>query len=68
MPRRGASTKYRVLNPRNVPEDVPVVTLEEKSKGGVILQTIRLYAGQQFAPPDSVNVRHLVAGGFIEKV
>lgn len=68
MPRASAARlKYRVLNPRNIPADVPILTLEEKSKGGVVLQALTLYEGQTFAPPGSVNVDHLLASGFIER-
>jgi len=66
--KRSATTKYRVLNPRHIPDDVPIVTLEEKSKGGVVLKVIKLYEGQTFAPPAGVNVASLLALGMIERV
>ena len=55
---RRASTKYRVLNPRSIPDNVPILTL----KGGLVL-----YEGQTFAPPAGIDVTRLLERGFIER-
>lgn len=58
MPRKlGEITKYRVLNPRNIPKDVPILTVGD----------MRLYEGQTFAPPAGMDVARLLERGFIER-
>jgi len=58
MPRKvNEITKYRVLNPRGIPDKVPILTFKD----------MKFYEGQTFAPPAGMNVTHLAERGFIER-
>ena len=62
-----AKTKYRVLNPRNLPSGLPILTIQEKSKAGLVLQEISLTEGEIFIPPNGMTVKDLLARGQIER-
>jgi len=62
-----AKTKYRVLNPRNLPSGIPILTIQEKSKAGLVLQEISLTEGEIFIPPNGMTVKDLLARGQIER-
>lgn len=67
MPQAKAETKYRVLNPRSIGEGLPILTFEEKSEAGLVLQEIVLYEGETFIPPKHMDVTHLLGTGMIER-
>jgi hypothetical protein len=62
-----AKTKYRVLNPRNLPSGIPILTIQEKSKAGLVMQEISMTEGEVFIPPNGMTVKDLLARGQIER-
>ena len=64
----GRAKRYRVLNPNDMPEGVPVMHFCEECDVPCAHPGRAFYEGDVFTPVPFMKLERLLAGGFIEAV